>query len=69
MTEVTSETDKDAATQKRPADSQDLGRCYRFEHLALRLMLKDIYYSGDDPGPGERVPDFEHLKNNSLSPA
>ena len=40
-------------------DSSDRGRQYRFEHLALPLVLKDMYFSKDDPGPGDRVPDFD----------
>ena len=38
---------------------QDVGKRYRFEHLALRTVLRDMYYSRDDPGPGDRVPDFD----------
>ncbi len=44
---------------ERTKDSQDIGRRYRFEHLALPTVLKDMYYSKDDPGPGDRVPDFD----------
>ena len=40
-------------------DSLDAGRSYRFEHLALRLVLADMYYSRNDPGPGDRVPGFD----------
>jgi thiol-disulfide isomerase/thioredoxin len=32
---------------------------YRFQHLALPLVLKDMYFSEGDPGPGDRVPDFD----------
>ena len=59
MTKVTGETQKDTATQKRNEDSQGAGRSYRFEHLALRLVLSDMSFSRDDPGPGDRVPDFD----------
>ncbi len=44
---------------ERTEASQDAGRRYRFKHLALRLVLRDMYYSRDDPGPGDRVPDFD----------
>ena len=57
--EETGEPDKDTSGQKRSEDSQDVGRRYRFEHLALPTVLKDMYYSKDDPGPGDRVPDFD----------
>ena len=38
---------------------QDVGQRYRFDHLALRSVLADMLYSRDDPGPGDRVPDFD----------
>ena len=38
---------------------QDLGQRYRFDHLALRLVLADMYYTKDDPKPGDHVPDFD----------
>ncbi len=44
---------------ERTEDAQDAGRSYRFEHLALRIVLGDMSYSKDDPGPGDRVPDFD----------
>ncbi len=59
MTKESGETHIDASKQKPTEDSQDIGRRYRFEHLALRLVLADMYYSRDDPGPGDRVPDFD----------
>jgi thiol-disulfide isomerase/thioredoxin len=59
MTEETGETHINASGQKRSEDSQDAGQRYRFEHLALRLVLGDMYFSKDDPGPGDRVPDFD----------
>ncbi len=47
-------------TEAKPTeDSQDIGRRYRFEHLALPLVLHDMYYSKGDPRPGDRVPDFD----------
>ena len=44
---------------ERTGDSPDAGRRYRFEHLALGIIMKDMYFSNDDPGPGDRVPDFD----------
>ena len=38
---------------------QDVGQRYRFQHLALRTVLSDMYYRRDDPGPGDRVRDFD----------
>ncbi len=44
---------------ERTEASQDAGRRYRFKHLALRLVLRDLYYSRDDPGPGDHEPDVD----------
>ncbi len=44
---------------ERTEDSLDVGRRYRFEHLALPTVLRDMYFNRDDPGPGDRVPDFD----------
>ena len=43
----------------RTEDSLDVGRRYRFEHLELPLVLRDMYFSKDDPGPGDHVADFD----------
>ncbi len=59
MTKLTGETHIDASMQKRTEDSQDVGRRYRFKHLALPTVLRDMYYRGGDPRPGDRVPDFD----------
>jgi len=59
MTQVTSEKPSDASTHKRTEDSEEVGRRYRFDHLALPLVLHDMYFSKGDPGPGDRVPDFD----------
>ena len=45
--------------EARSEDSQDAGRRYRFDHLRLTDVLRDMYYRRDDPGPGDRVPDFD----------
>ena len=44
---------------QRAEDSLSVGRRYRFEHLALPTVLRDMYFSRDDPGPGDRVTDFD----------
>ena len=48
---------KPATEQTR--DTLDSGRRYRFQHLALLQVLRDMYFSKDDPGPVDRVPDFD----------
>ena len=40
-------------------DPKDAGRRYRFQHLALPLVLRDLRFGKGDPGPGDRVPDFD----------
>jgi len=47
------------SSQVRAEDVEDVGRSYRFEHLALPLVLRDLYFSKGDPGPGDRVPQFD----------
>lgn len=37
----------------------DEGQRYRFEHLTLPNVLRDMYYSSNDPGPGDRMPEFD----------
>ena len=44
---------------QRAEDSLDAGRRYRFEHLALPTVLRDMYFNRDDPGQGDHVPDFD----------
>ena len=44
---------------EQTGNSVDVGRRYRFEHLALPIVLKDMYFSKGDPGPGDRVPEFD----------
>ena len=47
------------ADTKQPEESLNVGRSYRFQHLALPLVLKDMYLGKGDPGPGDRVPSFD----------
>ena len=44
---------------EQTAASLDVGRRYRFEHLAMSVVLRDMYFRKDEPGPGDRVPDFD----------
>jgi thiol-disulfide isomerase/thioredoxin len=37
----------------------DADERYRFKRLALPLVLRDMYFGQRDPGPGDRVPDFD----------
>ena len=35
------------------------GSTYRFNRLRLGLVLRDLYFTKTDPGPGERIVDFD----------
>ncbi len=37
----------------------DAGESYRFDRLTTRLVVHDMYFTRSDPGPGDRVPDFD----------
>jgi hypothetical protein len=38
---------------------QNIGVRYRFERLTLPVVLGDLQFNKDDPGPGKRVPEFD----------
>jgi hypothetical protein len=38
---------------------QNIGERYRFERLTLPIVLGDLQFVKDDPGPGKRVPEFD----------
>jgi thiol-disulfide isomerase/thioredoxin len=59
MTPATSEHHLDVSSDERPEYPGDAGQRYRFERLALPIVLKDLHFSKNDPGPGDRVPDFD----------
>lgn len=59
MTQATSQSRIDVSIQERTEDPKDEGQRYRFERLALPLVLRDLRFSKDDPGPGDRVPEFD----------
>ena len=44
---------------EQTGDSLDMGRRYRYEHIALPLVLQDMSFGKDDPEPGDRVPKFD----------
>jgi len=44
---------------EQTGDSLDVGRRYRFEHLPLPVVMRDMYFSKNEPGPGDRVTDFD----------
>ena len=46
-------------TDQRTKDTEEVGQRYRFDHLSLSDVMKDMYYRKDDPGPDDRVPDFD----------
>ena len=58
-TSQTSEMRSNAGGATGAEDPEVAGRRYRFEHLSLGTVLKDMYFSQGDPGPGDRVPGFD----------
>lgn len=59
MTQATGETHIDDPSRKRTEDSSVAGQRYRFERLALPVVLRDMHFNREDPGPGDRVPEFD----------
>jgi hypothetical protein len=59
MTQSSIRTQVEKSRQVGGKDAADAGRRYRFEHLVLPLVLKDLYFSKRDPLPGDRVPPFD----------
>jgi hypothetical protein len=49
---------RDGGRQER-AETLNAGRRYRFERLALPIVLGDLYFRTSDPGPGDPVPGFD----------
>ena len=43
----------------RTERSKTVGQDYRFTHLTIPLVMRDMYFTSDDPAPGDRVPDFD----------
>ena len=42
-----------------PATPPTGASAYRFDRLRLGLVLRDLYFTKTDPGPGERIVDFD----------
>jgi thiol-disulfide isomerase/thioredoxin len=57
--QATSGSHIDASRQERGKGAKDAGQRYRFERLALPIVLRDLYFNKDDPGPGDRAPEFD----------
>ena len=53
------ETQQDNDHGRKTKGSVDSGRNYRFERFKMMEGLKDMAFSKNVPGPGDRVPDFE----------
>jgi hypothetical protein len=56
---MTSERHIDDSRRDRTEEQHDPGKQYRFEHLALPIVMRDLRFEKDDPGPGDRVPEFD----------
>ena len=59
MTQATGETRIEDSSRKRTEDSDDVGQRYRFARLGLPVVLGDMRFGRDDPGPGDGVPEFD----------
>lgn len=59
MTPTTVETSAATTRTAGAVTQKDAGARYRFDHLALPLVMSDMRFTGEDPAPGDRVPDFE----------
>ncbi len=44
---------------QQPQRSADDANRYRFEHLGIRLVLRDMYFTKNDPSPGDPIADFD----------
>ena len=59
MTQTASESHIDVSKRERTEAHKDGGQRYRFDRLTLPLALRDLHFNKDDPGPGDRVPEFD----------
>jgi thiol-disulfide isomerase/thioredoxin len=59
MTQAITESHCDVSSRERAEELMDAGQRYRFEHLALPTVLRDLRFTRKDPGPGDRVPAFD----------
>ena len=59
LMQATDESPIDRSRQVRSEDPPGAGKRYRFERLTLPIVLKDLRFDKADPGPGDRVPEFD----------
>jgi hypothetical protein len=59
VTHLSNECRLDVSSEQRTDETRDEGHRYRFEHLTLPMVLRDLRFTKDDPGPGDRVPEFD----------
>jgi hypothetical protein len=59
LMQATDERPNDRSRQERSEDPPGAGKRYRFERLTLPIVLKDLRFEKADPGPGDRVPEFD----------
>ncbi len=58
MTEREKQSDDRTSLISADRDPES-GRRYRFRRFTIPIVLRDMYFKKDDPGPGDRVPDFD----------
>jgi len=59
MMMATDESPVDRSRLGRYEELQGAGKRYRFKRLTLPIVLKDLRFDKADPGPGDRVPEFD----------
>lgn len=59
MMMATDESSIDRSRMGRYEELQGAGKRYRFERLTLPIVLRDLRFDKADPGPGDRVPEFD----------
>ena len=59
MSHATTERPAAGTGTRRTEAPSDAGRRYRFERLTLPIVLHDLRFTKQDPGPGDRMPAFD----------
>jgi hypothetical protein len=59
VTHVSNACRLDASSEQRSEATRTEGKRYRFEHLTLPMVLRDLRFTRGDPGPGDRFPEFD----------
>jgi len=59
MTPATGSRPLDVSSRAQTGHREDEGQRYRFQHLALPLVMRDLRFGRHDPRPGDPVPDFD----------